>query len=66
MRGYREAPKFGSASSRPQLSCRSVRRKHGTVDTGDGQSLVVSGGGLHTVFGDDGWKWMLTGPEGGR
>ena len=20
------------------------------------------GGGLHTVFGDDSWKWMLTGP----
>jgi phospholipid/cholesterol/gamma-HCH transport system substrate-binding protein len=68
MRGYREAPTFGSASS-PGRSYRVAPydASTGRVDTGDGQSLVIgSGGGLQTVFGDDGWKWMLMGPEGGR
>ena len=48
---------------RPGLSCLHVRCEDGSVDTGNGRSLVVgTGGGLHTVFGDDAWKWMLTGP----
>ncbi len=64
MRGYNQAPKSGAASS-PGRAYRvgSYDARTGQVDTGDGQSLVVgNGGGLRTVFGDDGWKWMLTGP----
>ncbi len=64
MRGTKYAPSSGSASS----NGRSYRvspydARTGEVDTGDGPGLVVgTGGGLHTVFGDDAWKWMLTGP----
>jgi len=63
MRGFREAPSSGSAGS----VGRSYRvapydASTGQVDSGDGSSLVIgSRGGLHTVFGDDSWKWMLTG-----
>lgn len=63
-RGTKYAPSFGSASS----SGRSYRvspydAKTGEVDAGNGQTLVMGGqGGLRTVFGDDAWKWMLTGP----
>jgi phospholipid/cholesterol/gamma-HCH transport system substrate-binding protein len=65
MRGYNYAPKSGNASA----SGRSYRvapydASTGRVDTGTGQPLVVNaGGGLQSVFGDDGWKWMLMGPE---
>ena len=35
----------------------------GKVDTGNGEPMVVGHGTKpRTVFGDDGWKWMLTGP----
>ena len=35
----------------------------GTVDAGNGKTVTVGQqGGLHTVFGDDSWRWMLTGP----
>jgi phospholipid/cholesterol/gamma-HCH transport system substrate-binding protein len=35
----------------------------GTVDAGNGRTVTVGQqGGLHTVFGDDSWRWMLTGP----
>jgi phospholipid/cholesterol/gamma-HCH transport system substrate-binding protein len=64
MRGYREAPSFGSASS-PGHSYRVAPydARTGAVDSGDGTGLVMGNtGGLHTVFGDDSWKWMLTGP----
>ncbi len=64
MRGYNYAPKSGSAAS-PGRAYRvaSYDARTGEVDTGTGESLVVgTGGGLHTVFGDDAWKWMLTGP----
>ena len=63
MRGFREAPTFGSAGS----VGRSYRvapydARTGVVDSGDGSTLVMGNrGGLHTVFGDDSWKWMLTG-----
>ena len=46
----------------PMVSRRTMRGQ-GKVDTGDGQSHGRRRrGGPHTVFGDDGWKWMLTGP----
>jgi phospholipid/cholesterol/gamma-HCH transport system substrate-binding protein len=64
MRGFREAPKSGASSS-PGRAYRvaSYDARTGQVDTGTGQKLVVgTGGGLHTVFGDDSWTWMLTGP----
>ncbi len=64
MRGFREAPKSGASSS-PGRAYRvaSYDARTGQVDTGNGQKLVVgTGGGLHTVFGDDSWTWMLTGP----
>jgi phospholipid/cholesterol/gamma-HCH transport system substrate-binding protein len=64
MRGTKYAPSFGSASS----GGRSYRvspydAKTGEVDAGNGNTLVVGNqGGLRSVFGDDSWKWMLTGP----
>jgi phospholipid/cholesterol/gamma-HCH transport system substrate-binding protein len=64
MRGSKYAPSFGSASS----GGRSYRvspydAKTGEVDIGNGDTLVVGNqGGLRSVFGDDSWKWMLTGP----
>jgi phospholipid/cholesterol/gamma-HCH transport system substrate-binding protein len=64
MRGYNYAPKSGAAAS-PGRAYRvsTYDARTGEVDTGNGQSLVVgTGGGLRTVFGDDAWKWMLTGP----
>jgi phospholipid/cholesterol/gamma-HCH transport system substrate-binding protein len=64
MRGFNFAPRFDSASS-PGRAYRvaTYDASTGKVDTGDGQSMVVgSGPGPRTVFGDDGWKWMLTGP----
>jgi phospholipid/cholesterol/gamma-HCH transport system substrate-binding protein len=65
MRGYNYAPKSGAAAS-PGNAYRvsSYDARTGRVDTGNGKSLVMgTGGGPRTVFGDDGWKWMLTGPE---
>ncbi len=64
MRGFREAPKSGAAASSGRAyRVSSYDATTGRVDTGDGQSLVIgNGGGPRTVFGDDGWKWMLTGP----
>ena len=64
MRGFNHAPDSGSAAS-PGRAYRvaSYDARTGVVDTGTGESLVVgTGGGLRTVFGDDAWKWMLTGP----
>ncbi len=63
MRGTKYAPSFGSASA----GGRSYRvspydASTGKVDAGDGTTLLVGAeGGLRTVFGDDSWKWMLTG-----
>lgn len=65
-RGVNFAPSFGSASS----GGRSYRvspydADTGEVDAGNGTTLVMgTQGGLRTVFGDDSWKWMLTGPGG--
>ena len=64
MRGYNYAPKFGSSSS-PGNSYRvsTYDARTGKVDTGNGQPTVVGQGAKpHAVFGEDGWKWMLTGP----
>jgi len=64
MRGFRNAPQTGAHGS-PGRAYRvsTYDARTGQVDTGDGQSLVLgNGGGPRTVFGDDGWKWMLTGP----
>jgi phospholipid/cholesterol/gamma-HCH transport system substrate-binding protein len=62
MRGYREAPTFGSASS-PGHSYRVAPydARTGAVGSGSGGVDIGSTGGLHTVFGDDSWEWMLTG-----
>ncbi len=64
MRGYNYAPKSGStASTGRAYRVSTYDARTGAVDTGNGQSLVVgTGGGLHSVFGEDAWKWMLTGP----
>ena len=64
MRGFREAPQSGaSASTGRAYRVSPYDARTGRVDTGDGQSLVLgNGGGPRTVFGDDAWKWMLTGP----
>jgi phospholipid/cholesterol/gamma-HCH transport system substrate-binding protein len=64
MRGYSSAPKSGAAASPGSASRVSTYdARTGRVDASDGQSLVMgSGGGPRTVFGDDSWKWMLTGP----
>jgi phospholipid/cholesterol/gamma-HCH transport system substrate-binding protein len=65
MRGFRHAPQSGTSGA----TGRSYRvapydARTGVVDTGSGQPLVVeNGGGLQSVFGADGWKWMLMGPE---
>jgi hypothetical protein len=65
MRGFRNAPQSGASGA----TGRSYRvapydARTGVVDTGSGQPLVVeNGGGLQSVFGADGWKWMLMGPE---
>jgi phospholipid/cholesterol/gamma-HCH transport system substrate-binding protein len=59
MRGYAYAPQSGSGRS---YRVAPYDARTGQVDSGDGSSLVMgSRGGLHTVFGDDSWKWMLTG-----
>jgi len=64
MRGTKYAPGAGAAGS----VGRSYRvspydAKTGKVDAGNGMNLVLgTQGGLRTVFGDDSWKWMLTGP----
>jgi phospholipid/cholesterol/gamma-HCH transport system substrate-binding protein len=64
MRGYNYAPKSGaSASAGSAYRVGTYDAQTGQVDTGDGQSLVVgNGGGPRTVFGDNAWEWMLTGP----
>jgi phospholipid/cholesterol/gamma-HCH transport system substrate-binding protein len=63
MRGFNHAPQSGSASSGRAYRVGSYDARTGEVDTGTGERLVVgTGGGLRTVFGDDAWKWMLTGP----
>ncbi len=59
MRGYNYAPKSGTSPGRA-YRVSTYDAKTGKVDTGDGTSLVV-GPRSRTVFGDDGWKWMLTG-----
>ena len=64
MRGYNYAPNSG----RPRLPASAYRvatydARTGKVDTGNGEPMVVGHGARpRTVFGDDGWKWMLTGP----
>ena len=64
MRGYKYAPQSrGAASSGRAYRVSTYDARTGEVDTGDGQSLVLGNTGApRTVFGDDGWKWMLTGP----
>jgi phospholipid/cholesterol/gamma-HCH transport system substrate-binding protein len=63
-RGTRYAPSFGSASS----SGRSYRvspydAQTGVADAGNGRTVTMGpAGGLQSVFGDNAWKWMLTGP----
>ena len=68
MRGYNYAPDSGAgASSGSAYRVATYDARTGRVHTGDGDSLVVrAGGGTRTVFGDDAWEWMLTGPGGGR
>jgi phospholipid/cholesterol/gamma-HCH transport system substrate-binding protein len=64
MRGTKYAPPQGTTGA----SGRSYRvspydARTGEVEAGGGTSYVVGvEGGLRTVFGDDSWKWMLTGP----
>ena len=64
MRGTKYAPAQGSSGS----TGRSYRvapydATTGEIDAGDGTTYQVgTEGGLRTVFGDDSWKWMLTGP----
>jgi phospholipid/cholesterol/gamma-HCH transport system substrate-binding protein len=67
MRGFREAPSFGSASS----VGRSYRvtpydASTGQVGSGRGSKVLGSRGGLQTVFGDNSWQWMLTGSTAGE
>ena len=64
MRGTKYAPSFGSASSGGHsYRVSPYDASTGEVDAGNGNTLVVGAeGGLRTVFGDDSWKWMLTGP----
>ena len=64
MRGFNNAPKSGAtASTGRAYRVSTYDARTGAVNTGNGQSLVVgNGGGSRTVFGDDAWKWMLTGP----
>ena len=68
MRGYRYAPKAGGAASPGRnYGVAPYDARTGQVDSGNGSSLVLGRrGGLHTVFGDDSWKWMLTGAGDGR
>ena len=68
MRGYNYAPQSGAgASSGSAYRVATYDASTGRVPTGDGNSVVVhAGGGTRTVFGDDAWEWMLTGPGGGR
>jgi len=63
-RGVNFAPSFGSASSGGKsYRVSPYDASTGEVDAGNGTTLVVGAqGGLRTVFGDDSWKWMLTGP----
>ena len=64
MRGTKYAPPQGQSGS----TGRSYRvapydASTGEVDAGNGTIYEVgTEGGLRTVFGDDSWKWMLTGP----
>ena len=64
MRGYNYAPNYGSTSSSGQAyRVATYDARTGKVDTGDGEPMVVGQATKpRTVFGDDGWKWMLTGP----
>jgi phospholipid/cholesterol/gamma-HCH transport system substrate-binding protein len=62
MRGYRNAPSFGSAGSSNRVAPYDVG---GTVKKQKGGYEIGGSGGLHTVFGDDSWKWMLTGSQAG-
>lgn len=65
-RGSKYAPSFGSASSAGEsFRVSPYDAQTGEVDAGNGTTLVVGArGGLKTVFGDESWKWMLTGPGG--
>ena len=68
VRGYRDVAHFGSAASSGQsYRVAPYDARTGAVDSGDGTGRSGDGkqGGLHTVFGDDSWRWMLTGPVGG-
>jgi phospholipid/cholesterol/gamma-HCH transport system substrate-binding protein len=64
MRGTKHAPSFGSASSGGNsYRVSPYDASTGEVDAGNGNTYVLgTKGGLRTVFGDDSWKWMLTGP----
>jgi ABC-type transporter Mla subunit MlaD len=62
-RGFNHAPQSDTARSGSAYRASTYDATTGEVDTGDGESLVLgAGGGPRTVFGDDGWTWMLTGP----
>jgi phospholipid/cholesterol/gamma-HCH transport system substrate-binding protein len=67
MRGFREAPSFGSASSVGR-SYRVTPYDASTGQVGGGRDSKVLGprGGLQTVFGDNSWQWMLTGAAAGE
>jgi phospholipid/cholesterol/gamma-HCH transport system substrate-binding protein len=67
MRGTKYAPSFGSSSSGGKsYRVSPYDTRTGQVDAGNGKSVVVgTGGKMQTVFGDDSWKWMLTGPVAG-
>ncbi len=65
MRGFNHAPKSGSAASPGRsYGVAPYDAKTGVVDSGGSSLVLGSQGGLHTVFGDDSWKWLLTGPSG--
>ena len=63
MRGTKYAPASNSTGSGSSYRVSPYDARTGEVDAGDGTTLTLgTQGGLRTVFGDDSWKWMLTGP----
>ncbi len=64
MRGTKYAPSQGSSGSTGRgYRVAPYDATTGEVEAGDQTTYHVGAeGGLRTVFGDDSWKWMLTGP----
>lgn len=63
MRGTKYAPATDTAGSGSSYRVSPYDARTGEVDSGNGTTLTLGNrGGLRTVFGDDSWQWMLTGP----